>query len=169
VDDTEQDHLSAIGEVAATWEYLENTIELALLYLIDCPDYRGRLITSKLSFGRKGQAIRSILGHVYGDELVGKGSRYSELWSRIEGLRGERNRIIHAEWKDWKIGEGGLEAVYSSADDSTLTSKPKSYTASDIQQVSTKLFEAHIDFLNFFNSECNIMFQFDKYDYPPVG
>ena len=154
---------AAVGNVTANWEYLLETLEITLLQLAGCPDKRGRLLTNWMSYSRISGAIKSLLKNKFGNEFVTKQSDYSVLWAKLESLRSDRNRIVHASWLD---AQDGIEAI-ASADMGNMTSVRKPLGTQEIQIIADQIAQAHEDLLSFLSDRCEFVPSPGKYELPP--
>lgn len=155
-------HSAAVGDVATNWEYLRETIEVVLLNLAGCPDYRSRVLTERMSFHQMSRSIRNLLRHQFDDDFVAKNSEFAKLWARINYLRDERNRIVHAAWLE---SRGGTVA-YVSAETSKMSAMEKSADAAEIRAIADQFAQAHEDLLNFVTNQCGFLPLPDKYELP---
>ena len=163
---TDKDPLNAAGRIATTWEYLEATVEEAVLELAGCPDYRGRAVTTYLSFPNMWRAMRVLLVEEFGPEFVGKKSRFSEIHIAVFGVRADRNKIIHAEWRTAPVDGDGEIATFDMNTRSSLTATEARYTTQKLHQMADLAMTVHLDLLNFLTTECGIVPLKSKYDLP---
>ena len=155
-------HSAAVGDLASTWEYLEDTLEVAILHLSGCADYRGRVLTERLGLRKTLDTIRKLIKHIYGPKVIEKGSEFRKLSSEINDLFDHRNRIIHASWK---IDQDDSAAVYTSA---APLHPPveKTVTTDEIKGYISRIAQAHEDLLNFLLHQCEFVALPGKYEWP---
>lgn len=158
-------HSAAIGNLASTWEYLEDTLEVAVLHLSGCADYRGRILTSRLGTRKTLDAMRKLTKHTYGPDAIAKGSLFRNLSDEINNLYNHRNRIVHASWQAWKVGPDGSVAVYTSAEPLTPPVE-KTVTTDEIKAYTGRVTQVHEDLLNFLIHQCEFVALPGTYDWP---
>ncbi len=158
-------HSAAIGDLAGTWEYLEDSLEVAVLHLSGCADYRGRVLTKRLGFRKTLNAIRKLVKHKYGPNAIAKGSTFRELSNEINKLYDHRNRIIHASWQEWKVGSDGSTAIYKS-EESLQRPVEETVTTDEIKDYIARIAQAHEDLLNFLIDQCEFVAWPGIYDWP---
>jgi len=155
-------HSAAVGDVATNWEFLLETIEVTLLHLARCPDYRGRVLTDRMSFPIMMRALHSLFRYQFGGEFVAKGSQYSKLSKEIYRLRDERNRIVHATWLDSK---GGITAKVS-ASPHKMTAVEKTVEVADIRAIAEQIAQTHEELSDFVTNQCESAPSPEKYELP---
>ena len=158
-------HSAAIGDLAGTWEYLEDSLEVAVLRLSGCADYRGRVLTERLGARKTLDAIRRLVKHKYGANVVAKGSAFRKLSNEINALYNHRNRIIHASWKAWKVGPDGSTATYIKAE-SLQAPVEETVTTDEIKDYIARIAQAHEDLLNFLFQQCEFVAWPGTYEWP---
>ena len=156
-------HRAAVGDVTANWEYLLETLEVTLLQLAGCPDNRGRVLTNWMSYFHMSRAVRILLKNKFGNDFVAKRSDYSALWARLDILRSDRNRIVHASWL---ASQDGIEAIVS-ADISNMTAVRKPLGTQEIQSIADQIAQTHEDLLSFLSDRCGFVPSPDRYELPP--
>jgi len=115
-----------------------------------------------MSFHQMTRAIRSLLRHEFGDDFVAKNSEFTKLWAKINHLRDERNRIVHAAWLESRSGV----VAYVSADTSKMSATEKSAGAAEIRAIVDQIAQIHEDLLNFVTRQCGFLPLPDKYELP---
>lgn len=158
-------HSAAIGDLAGTWEYLEDLLEVAVLRLSGCADYRGRVLTERLGARKTLGAIRRLVEHKYGPDVVAKGSVFRKLSDEINALYNHRNRIIHASWQAWKVSSNGSTATYIKAA-SLQAPVVETVTTDEIKDYIARIAQAHEDLLNFLIQQCEFVAWPGIYEWP---
>ena len=91
------EHYTAIGEVAATWQYLELSVQTAIWAALDLDSERGRFATASLRFDTN----LDIIGLLAPDDT-------GELIKATKALQGERNTVVHGIWISSPLQVGTL-------------------------------------------------------------
>jgi hypothetical protein len=141
--------LAAVGRVAAAWAHVDETIEILLLQLMECADYKARVVTNSVSGWRKGTAIKKLLRDKFGPNFVGNNSEYAKLWQRVDRLRRERDSVVHAAWREIVVGSDRIEFSYASADTHPTAATLKSRTAEQIAAIATEIEDLQTELENF--------------------
>lgn len=157
--------LHAAGRLATNWESIKFTLEEALLELIGCPDYRGRALTTHLSFPQMWRAFRALLIDSHGNVFV-KTDRFRQLHTDVFAVRKERNTIIHADWNAISTQEDITVTAVDMDVRNSLEGKEVGYSGSDIGQIANLAITVHLDLVNFLTTECGIPPFEDKYALP---
>jgi hypothetical protein len=89
-------HCALIGELIATWTTVENYLELLIWAFLEIDEEDGRIITPKMDAVNKIQMIRRFAELHIPDE--GHLKEIAALMGKIDGLRIDRNFIVHGTW-----------------------------------------------------------------------
>jgi hypothetical protein len=113
------EHLRAIGLIAAEWSVLEITLEAVLMHFFADDWERGRILTVEMSNTARINAILSLaqlerdsvqpmpfeLHRITADQF----EQLRMLCSKFDSLRSQRNSVIHAYWTDPETREEGAK------------------------------------------------------------
>ncbi len=157
--------LQATGQLAVDWELLESTVEQALLELVGCTDYRGRALTTYLSFPNKWNALIVLVKDRFGDDVV-KSQDFRSLNDDIYDIKRYRNIVIHADWSAVTDDSETTVTAYDMKTRKELTAKKEQFTSSSIMETNNKLIQVHLDLVNFLSNQCGIVPYEDKYALP---
>ena len=157
--------MHATGQLAVDWELLDSTVEAALIELVGCTDYRGRALTTYLTFPNMWRALKVLVKDKSGDQVV-KTQKFRNLESDIFDIRRYRNNVIHADWRDFTEDAELTVVAHDMNTRSSLTAKELRFQSSDINDINNKLIQVHTDLLNFLTNECGIVPFEGKYDLP---
>jgi len=159
------DPMHATGQLAVDWELIESNLEEALIELVGCTDYRGRALTTYLTFPNMWKALRVLAKDKCGDQVI-KTKEFRNLETNIFEIRAYRNNVIHADWQDITDDSELTVVAHDMNTRSSLTAKEFRFKSSDIDDINNKLIEVHTDLLNFLKTECDIVPFQDKYALP---
>jgi len=165
INDDQFDHSAGVGAIAANWEFVLETIELALLHLAACPDYRGRALTNRMSFHSMMRAFRSLLRDKFDDDFVGEGSEYKKLLVELTRLNRERNRFVHASWLE--STEGTI--AYVSADPNQMTATEKSADVAELKAIAEQISHVRDSLVGFLVNQCEFSPSPDIFEWPHPG
>jgi len=157
--------MRATGLLAVNWELLESTVEIALIELVGCTDYRGRALTTYLTFPNMWRALKILVKDRFGLSST-KTQDFRNLENDIFEIRAYRNGVIHADWKDYTEGSESTIIAHDMNARSSLTAKELRFTSSDIDDMNNKLVDVHVNLLNFLTNECDIVPFEGKYALP---
>lgn len=115
------EHLRAIGLIAAEWSILEITLEAVLIHFFANDWEQGRILTVEMSNTARINAILSLaqlerdsvwpmpndLHRITADQF----EQLRMLCSKFDSLRSQRNSVIHAYWIDPETREEGAKFV----------------------------------------------------------
>ncbi len=157
--------MHATGQLAVDWELIESTLEEALIEFVGCTDYRGRALTTYLTFPNMWKALRVLAKDKCGDQVV-KTKEFRDLETNIFEIRAYRNNVIHADWRGFTEDAELTVVAHDMNTRSSLTAKELRFESSDINDINNKLIQVHTDILNFLTNECGIVPSEGKYDLP---
>ena len=128
------EHLQAIGLIAAEWSILEITTEQMIMHFIAENWEKGRAITVEMGAVSRINAIlalskiEALQGKISPDHL----KKLESLCNRLDSLRAERNKIVHGYW----ISPTEIVKVTAKRE---LSVSHKSATIQEMNQIATDI------------------------------
>ena len=89
-----EQHYTAIGEVAATWQYVELAVQYAIWAILGLSSEQGRLATASLRFDTHLDILKVLAAQAEPNpkELLG-------LITETKAVQDQRNTVIHGLWQ----------------------------------------------------------------------
>lgn len=113
--------LAHIGAVVVAWAMLEYALERLLWNLSRLPDHHGRMLTAKLSWRDKADAIKEMLA----DDESSRAEKIRFDLKSLQSLAEHRNRLAHGVWTR-DPGTGAMVIVTTRSKPSQPGAKGKS-------------------------------------------
>jgi hypothetical protein len=89
-----REHYTAIGQVAAVWQALEITIQVAIWAMLGLNGAEGRLSTAALRF----DTLLDMISILAVKEVPSEATLLQNLVSEAKLLQGKRNTVVHGLW-----------------------------------------------------------------------
>src|SRR5580692_1391514 len=90
------DHAQAVGYVAIHWSFVEESLDVAIQFLLKLPPTTKAALLSELSTIPKMTMIRALIEASGEEELL---SEWKMLTTEMDELRAKRNDVVHGVWE----------------------------------------------------------------------
>ncbi len=148
-------HYTAIGEVAATWQYLELAVQVAIWAVLGLDPEQGKLATASLRFDTHLEIIGIIALTVTQTEP--DPINVSDLIQRTKDLQGQRNTVVHGLWTFGQPRAGEpvgdpmrlLEPEAWKLKFKDGKTPPQRFTPEQITAIAQRIYEAQLQWLGY--------------------
>ena len=143
------EHMRLVGIIAAHWEFLDLTIQMALAESMGHTHARVALLLDNMTFRSKIDLLMSYVRVAYKDKEPKRWSEFTKLSERLQKAYDLRNSFVHARWRKGKSADMP-ERVVTKIQGGKFTLENVPTPANDLEEATTYIAESGGKLTTFF-------------------
>jgi hypothetical protein len=138
------DHLKAIGRVAANWTMIEHTLERYIWFMVSMGYEVGMCLTTHMSFPQRLQAVLTLSHDMFGSITRPQFEALKKFaGGQLNEVYGKRNNIVHAVWQaDEETGEPIIAKRTARIE---LKETPLPYTPPQVEAIAKEIEDVFVE------------------------